>query len=396
MAFDFITEQVVKQQSLSRYRQRICIGASTPQTAQALGEPYIEVAGKKYLNFSSNDYLGLNHHPKINQAMQEGVDKFGVSACSSSLVTGFHYAHQALEDQICDWLNKPKCLLFSSGFTANMAVFQALGQDNSTNFYLDKLSHASMIDGAYASKANVKRFLHNDLAHLAKLMTNNSVSSSIGKLTNSSLIASEGVFSMDGDQAKLLELEQVAKDQNAWLYIDDAHSIGVIGSKGQGSASEINTNITMATFGKAVATSGAFVACDEAVHDYLINFARHYIYSTAISPAMAWATKRSIELIQKEQWRRDKITELTQLLTELLDPIIDIIASQSSIQAIIIGDEDKTLKVSDILKQQGLWLTAIRPPTVATGSSRLRVTICANHNHNQIKQLASCLNNALN
>jgi len=392
MAFDFITEQVLKQQSISRYRQRVCIGASTPQASEALSEPYIEVAGKKYINFSSNDYLGLNHHPKINQAMQEGVDKFGVSACSSSLVTGFHYAHQALEDVICQWLNKPKCLLFSSGFTANMAVFQALGQDKSTSFYLDKLSHASMLDGAYASKANVKRFLHNDLAHLSKLMTKNSAGSS----TDNNLIASEGVFSMDGDQAKLIELEQIAKTQNAWLYIDDAHSIGVVGDNGQGSASKINTDITMATFGKAIATSGAFVACDEALHDYLINFARHYIYSTAISPAMAWTTKRSIELIQEEQWRRDKISELTQLLTELLDPSIDIIASQSSIQAIIIGDEDKTLKVSDILKQQGLWLTAIRPPTVATGSSRLRVTICANHNRNQINQLASCLNNALN
>jgi 8-amino-7-oxononanoate synthase len=398
MAFDFITEQVAKQQSLSRYRQRVCIKTSVTKTTSAdvLTEPYIEVADKKYLNFSSNDYLGLNHHPKINQAMQDGVDKFGVSACSSSLVTGFHYAHQALEDVICQWLNKPRCLLFSSGFTANMAVFQALGQDKSINFYLDKLSHASMLDGAYASKANVKRFLHNDLAHLTQLMTKNLTGNSVSDSIKNSLIASEGVFSMDGDQAKLPELEQIAKTQNAWLYLDDAHSIGVIGEKGQGSASKVSTDITMATFGKAIATSGAFVACDEPLHDYLINFARHYIYSTAISPAMAWATKRSIELIQEEQWRRDKIAELTQLLTELLDANIEIISSQSSIQAIIIGDENKTLQVSDILRKQGFWITAIRPPTVANGSSRLRITICANHNHNQIRQLANCLNSALN
>ena len=392
MAFDFITEQVAAQKSQARYRQRVCL-----QTADDFAEQQstrILVAGKPYTNFSSNDYLGLNNHKEINKAMEEGVARFGLCASASSLVTGFHYAHQALEDKICQWLNKPRCLIFTSGFSANVALFQTLGQEvgkDSAHFFLDKLSHASMLDGAFSSKAKVKRFAHNNTEQLAQLLSNSSA--------QNKLIASEGVFSMDGDQAKLSELANIAKKNNAWLYLDDAHSIGVIGEQGQGSASVLThpkqANITMATFGKAIATSGAFLACDESLHDYLINFARHYIYSTAISPALAWATIKSIELIQRQQWRRNKIIELSALFIELLDSSIEIIPSASSIHAIIIGDESKALNVSEQLKKQGIWLTAIRPPTVAVGSSRLRVTICASHNRSDINHLANHLNKAL-
>lgn len=396
MAFQFIQEKITEQKSLSRYRQRVCVHPSNVDGSSQ--EPQIIINGKTYLNFSSNDYLGLNHHPQINLAMQEGVDKFGVCSSSSSLVTGYHYAHQALEDKICQWLNKPKCLLFSSGFTANEAVFQALGQTNDvsntqekSHFFLDKLSHASMLDGAFGSKAKVKRFAHNNIEKLSQLLFTSNA--------ENKLIASEGIFSMDGDQAKVPELESLAKQYDAWLYLDDAHSIGVKGEQGQGSTSFLTQknqpNIIMATLGKAIATSGAFVACDNQLHDYLINYARHYIYSTAISPAIAWATIRSIELIQQEQWRRDNIMDLSQLLTQQLDDSIAIVPSESSIHAIIIGDEKKTLDVSETLKKEGIWLTAIRPPTVANGTSRLRVTICANHNANNIKHLAQSLNKAL-
>lgn len=392
MAFDFIVGQVSAQKSLARYRQRVCLHADN-NSAQQQGTQIL-VNGQPYINFSSNDYLGLNNHLEINKAMQEGVTRFGLCASASSLVTGFHYAHKALEDKICQWVNKPRCLVFTSGFSANVALFETLGRETGqdrASFFLDKLSHASMIDGAFSSKAKVKRFAHNNTAQLSQLLSHSD--------SQNKLIASEGVFSMDGDQAKLTELSSVAKANNAWLYLDDAHSIGVIGEQGQGSASVLTdskqADITMATFGKAIATSGAFLACDENVHDYLINFARHYIYSTAISPALAWATIKSIELIQQEKWRREKITELSALFNELLDPSIEVIPSTSSIHAIIIGDESKALIVSEQLKNQGIWLTAIRPPTVAVGSSRLRVTICANHNHHNIKHLASCLNQAL-
>jgi len=392
MAFDFISSQVTEQKTQARYRQRVCL-QSTDDFAQHQGT-LIRIDAKQYINFSSNDYLGLNNHSEINKAMEEGTTRFGVCASASSLVTGFHYAHQALEDKICQWINKPRCLIFTSGFSANVAIFHALGQgvgQDKAHFFLDKLSHASMLDGAFESKAKVKRFAHNNIKQLTQLL-----SRADGQ---NKLIASEGVFSMDGDQAKLIELREVAKHNNAWLYIDDAHSIGVVGEQGQGSASILTdgnqADITMATFGKAIATSGAFLACDENVHEYLINFARHYIYSTAISPALAWATIKSIDLIQKEHWRREKIVELSALFIKLLDSSIEVIPSSSSIHAIIVGDEQKALDVSEALKKQGFWLTAIRPPTVALGSSRLRVTICSNHNYNDINNLTKCLNEAL-
>ena len=350
MAFEFISQQLAQQQAESRYRQRICVAE---QSGRAL-----VVNGKSYLNFSSNDYLGLNNHSLINKAMQEGIDKFGISASASSLITGYHYAHQALEADICQWLNKPKCLLFTSGFAANSGIFQALGQANS-HFWLDKLSHASMIDGALASKAKLKRFRHNDITQLKHLLANNE--------NLDHIIASEGVFSMDGDQADVVGLADLAKQHSALLYLDDAHSIGVIGEQGQGSVSLAPADIVMATFGKAIASSGAFVACNEQLFEYFVNFSRHYIYSTAMSPALAWATRKSINIIQTEQWRRDKIIELSALLRQSLTSNIKLIATSSSIHALVVGNEKSALLASEKLKAKGIWLTAIRPPTVPRG-----------------------------
>ena len=375
MNFGFIDEQLAQQKQNYRYRQR-----ST--TLSQIGRELV-VDGKSYLNFSSNDYLALNHHPEINKALQEGLDKFGVCSSGSSLVTGFSYAHQALEEILCSWLNKPRCLLFNSGFAANSGVLQALGNEQ-TQYWLDKYSHASLIDGALSSKAKVKRFLHNDYQQLERLLANKSLANN--------MVISEGAFSMDGDQADVNKLARLAKQHDAWLYLDDAHSIGVIGESGQGSSTNDKVDIVMATFGKAIATSGAFVACEQSTYDYLVNFSRHYIYSTAISPAIAWATIKSIELIQKENWRREKIKSLSQLLSALLDPTIKLIPTSSSIHAIVLGDEKSALTLSQKLKEKGIWLTAIRPPTVPLHTSRLRVTLCASHNENDIRYLANNLN----
>ncbi len=377
MAFSFIEQKLAQQREHALYRSTKCVETQNARE--------VSIAGKTYLNFSSNDYLGLNNHPEINKAMQEGADRFGTCASASSLITGYHYAHQSLENDICTWLNKPKCLLFSSGFAANQGVLDALGEPN-TNYWLDKLSHASLIDGALASKARTKRFLHNDMQQLDTFLSSSPEKDNV--------IISEGVFSMDGDQANLNSISQLAKKHKALTYIDDAHSIGVKGKFGEGSLSQAPIDMVMATFGKALATSGAFVVCNEDIYEYLVNFSRHYIYSTAISPAVAWATKTSIKLAQQEQWRRDKISELSYLLSTTLNNDIELIKTESSIHAIVLGSASKTLNTSEKLKENGIWVTAIRPPTVAKNSSRLRVTITASHNANDIKYLASNINKA--
>lgn len=385
MAFNYLTDDVEQQKQRARYRARQCVIEQSGR--------YVKINDKNYVNFSSNDYLGLNHHPEINQALAIGADKFGTCASGSSLITGYSYAHQALEHDICDWLNKPKCLLFASGFSANTALMQALGH-KSSQLYLDKLSHASLIDGALSSDAKVKRFLHNDIEQLQRLISKNQQAEAHDDELNQ-VIVSEGVFSMDGDQADVANLAKIAKQHQALLYLDDAHSIGVIGKKGQGSSSLADIDVVMATLGKSIATSGAFVACDNNLAEYLINFSRHYIYSTAISPALAWATKKSIEIIQAEHWRREKINELSKLLTKKLSQKIQLIENSSSIHAIVIGDETSTLDVCQQLRNKGIWLTAIRPPTVPFNSSRLRVTITASHEVNDINYLASCINEVI-
>jgi 8-amino-7-oxononanoate synthase len=383
MAFEYIQQHLKAQQQNNLLRKQICIEHNDGR--------HISVAGTQYLNFSSNDYLGLNQHPQINKAMNEGVERFGLCSSGSSLVTGHHYAHQALEETICAWLNKPNCLLFSSGFAANSGLMNALGQPN-TQLWLDKLSHASMIDGALASAGKVRRFQHNDITQLQRLLAG---SKQKGVATDQ-LFFTEGVFSMDGDEAEIKQLAQLAKQEKAVFCVDDAHAIGIIGEHGEGSISKAPIDIVMATFGKAIATSGAFIACENNVYDYLVNFCRHYIYSTAMSPAIAWATKQAIELIQTETWRRDKIKQLTALLKNELMAGVKILPSTTSIQAIIIGEQDKALHISEQLKKRGIWLSAIRPPTVPRGTSRLRVTVCSNHKEQDIKYLAECINETLN
>jgi len=381
LTFSFVKDALAQRRQDNLLRRRNLI--------RTIEDQQIEVGGRRFLNFSSNDYLGLNNHPQINRALEEGAKRFGASSSSSSLVTGYGYAHQKLEETICQWLNKERCLLFSSGFSANLGSLQTI-KNNGVSLFLDKLSHASLIDGARLSSKKddikVNRFKHNNVAHLRTLLQASS---------NDKLVVTESIFSMDGDISPLKEIANAAQQAHAKLFIDDAHGIGVLGEQGQGAASFIDTDITMGTFGKAIATQGAFVACDDSLFEYLINFSREYIYSTAISPATAWATIQSIELIKNEPWRREKIKDLSQVFKNELDSSISLLPTDGSIHAIVIGDEEKTLTVSKQLAEAGFWLTAIRPPTVPKGTSRLRVTICENHNVKDIIRLAKEINKAL-
>lgn len=384
MSFSFIKPQLAKQQALNLYRTRKVLDKGTGRL--------LLHQGVQYINFSSNDYLGLSQHPDIISAYIKGIEEYGCGSGSSSLVTGYSKAHQELEELIADWQQAPKCLLFSTGFSANSGVLSTLGQSTNTGFYLDKLSHASLIDGAFNSKAKSKRFKHNDINQLNEMLN---ISNSTDKL-----IIAEGVYSMDGDTGDLSGLNDTALKHQANLYIDDAHGVGVLGNNGQGTFDHQKIEkgshlIQMITFGKALATQGAAVTGSEEFIDYLVNRCRDYIYSTAMPPANAMATVVSIKLSMAEHWRREKINKLTNLFKTKLDNNIEITDSESSIIGILTGSEANAIFCQQQLKNNGFWLTAIRPPTVETGKSRLRVTINASHNTTDINELAKFINEVI-
>lgn len=362
----------------------------TPVTLQRYQGRMLTVASKDYLNFSGNDYLGLANDANVLQAYAEGALQYGAGSTGSPLITGQHSIHQQLNDSLCDWLGFDRTLLFSSGFAANQAMLMTL-TDKDDLLLLDKLSHASLIDGAIHSGASFKRFAHNDLAALTKLLQRYS-----SKQTNT-LVVTEGVFSMDGDTPDLAATVQLCHDYKAGLILDDAHGLGILGKQGRGSAAEHGVAAsdlfcTMANFGKALGVGGAFIGASKTVIDYLEQFARHYVYSTGLSPALCAAVLASVNLCKTEQWRRDKLQQNIQLFRQLaLAADLPILASNTPIQAVVIGGTEQALQLSLALKQQQIWLTAIRPPTVATGSSRLRVTLSCMHQANDIKQLVDNL-----
>ena len=336
----------------------------------------LSFAGKSYLNFSGNDYLGLSGDAAVVAALQQGASDYGVGSTGSPLISGQQKPHQQLCDEICDWLNVEAVLLFSSGFAANQAMLLGLCADNEL-LLLDKLSHASMIDAALQLPGGYKRFLHNDADSLQKLLQN---------LTDkTAVIATEGVFSMDGDSPDLPALLQLSQQYQAPLLLDDAHGIGVQGAEGAGSLVQAgiatqDAQCLMANFGKALGGQGGFLATSKLVADYLTQSARHYIYSTALSPAMAVAMTTSIRLCRRDQWRRDRLAENIHYCHELARHYdLALLPSNSAIQPLLIGDSHKALAVSQQLKAQGIWLSAIRPPTVPQQQARLRITLTALH-----------------
>lgn len=347
---------------------------------------YITLNDRRYLNFSSNDYLGLAAQPFLIKAWQEGLDRWGVGAGASPLVTGYTEAHAKLEQTLADWLQVESVLLFSTGFGANQAVIKALLQKEHIQ-YQDRLNHASLQEAGAQSPAKMLRFRHNDMAHLASLLQ-----------PHSGLIMSEGVFSMDGDQAPCQQLTELAAQSGNWLMLDDAHGIGVLGEQGRGTLSQQGVipdrvHIRMATFGKALGVSGAFVGGSRQLTDYLVNFARDYVYSTHMPPAQAHAINAAVAWVKQADAERAHLQALIQQfkagITEL-----GLVAGESStaIQPLIMGDADKAVAVANKLRERGLWVTAIRPPTVPKGTARLRITLTAAHQPSDISLLLNELN----
>ncbi|NOI81683.1 8-amino-7-oxononanoate synthase [Vibrio tubiashii] len=338
---------------------------------------------QEYLNFSSNDYLGLASDKELTKAWQEGLDLYGNGSGASPLVTGFSSAHKKLEETLCQWLGFERAILFGSGFSANQALLFSLLTKQDL-LLQDKLNHASLIEAGMLSPATMKRFKHNDVTHLKTL------------LTQSALVVTEGVFSMDGDLSPLKAIKS-AIEQNAWLAVDDAHGVGVLGNKGKGSCdyAGIQPEILVVTFGKAFGLSGAAIMCSNSVGDYLTQFAKHHVYSTAIPPSQAVALNKAAGMIETQEWRRVKLAELSRCFDEQLQDCEGYRETITPIKPFIVGSADKALSVSNQLRQQGFWVTPIRPPTVPTGSARLRITLTAKHDKQDVIKLADALKQAV-
>ncbi len=346
--------------------------------------------GQRYRNFSSNDYLGLSQHPAIIRAWQQGAEKYGVGSGGSGHVSGYTLAHQQLEAELADWLGYPRALLFISGFAANQAVITALGNKDD-RIVADRLSHASLLEAANLSPAELRRFAHNDVAHLATLLAK--------PISGEQLVVTEGVFSMDGDSAPLADIARATRQASGWLMVDDAHGIGVCGEEGRGSchARQVTPDILIVTFGKGVGVSGAAVLCSEALAEYLIQFARHLIYSTSMPPAQAVALSASLAVIRADDGaqRRQKLNALiAQFRAGAQAQNLQVTASDCAIQPLIVGENSRALQLAAHLREHGCWVTAIRPPTVPPGTARLRLTLTAAHEPQDIEWLLETLHDA--
>lgn len=362
------------------YRRRRTV-ASPQQTR-------LTVDGKQLLSFCSNDYLGLANHPKVKEAFRSAVNHYGVGSGASHLVNGHSTEHHALEEELAAFTGRERALLFSTGYMANLGTVNALLGRNDAVFE-DKLNHASLLDAGILSGAQFQRFRHNDLEHLQARLESSQAARK--------LIVVDGVFSMDGDTAPLPQLAQLADAHNAWLMVDDAHGFGCLGAGGGGCAEHFALNadqlpILVGTLGKAFGTFGAFVAGSEALIETLIQFSRTYIYTTALPPAVAAATRASLKLLREEAWRREHLQALIQQFRQGAAHMgLALLDSASPIQPVMLGSQAKALAVSRALEDRGFWVSAIRPPTVPAGTARLRVTLSAEHSAEQVTDLLNAL-----
>ena len=367
-------------------RRRVTDGACAPLQF---------VDGRELLAFCSNDYLGLAAHPQVIEALQEGAALYGAGSGASHLVSGHGRAHHLLEERLAEWmaphLEQARALTLCTGYMANLAILTALGLDGDATIFSEELNHASLIDGARLAKAGVTVYPHGDVEALDAQLQASSAGTKI--------VVTDSVFSMDGNLAPLPQLLAVCERHGAWLVVDDAHGFGVLGAHGRGALEHFGLRspnlVYMGTLGKAAGVGGAFIAAHASVIELMIQRARPYIYTTACAPALAHALLASLDIIggAEGEQRRTHLAGLIKQLRESLDfQHWTLAASSTAIQPVIIGSNDDALRASAALHAQGLWVPAIRPPTVAPGSARLRVTLSAAHGIDDVAQLARALN----
>lgn len=375
-------QEIQQRKQAGLYRSRRLV--SGPQ------QPELVANGTRLLSFCSNDYLGLASHTGNIEALKQALPEVGLGGAASHLVCGHHEAHHRLEQRLAAFTQRDDALFFSTGYMANLGVISALAGRGDTVFS-DRLNHASIIDGCILSRARVRRYAHGDVAALDTLLCETS---------GHKLVVTDGVFSMDGDIAPLRDLARVCKARDALLVVDDAHGIGVLGPQGRGSVLEAGLSqnevpVLIGTLGKGVGTSGAFVAGSEVLIDYLVQKARTYIYTTAMPPALALATCTSLDVVEGEEQRRRHLDALILRFRAGAQALgYELMPSRTPIQPIMIGDNFSALALSQALEEQGILVTAIRPPTVPEGEARLRVTLSAAHTEEDLECLLQALANS--
>jgi len=378
-------DQRLKQQLEAREQAHLYRRRRTLESAQT---PLVRVDGREYLAFCSNDYLGLAADQRIAAALRQGTELYGAGSGASHLVLGHSRAHHQLEEALAEHTGRDRALLFSTGYMANLGSIAAL-TGRGELVLQDKLNHASLLDGGLLSGARFKRYRHTDAGSLDTLLE--------GAQQSDALVVTDGVFSMDGDLAPLPEISKICKARDAHLLVDDAHGFGALGATGGGIAEHFGMDqeqlpILIGTLGKAFGTAGAFVAGSEALIEYLIQFARPYIYTTAMPPAVAHATLESLAIVRSEGWRREHLAELIKMFRTGASALgLELMESETAIQPIVIGESDRAMAMSRSLQHQGIFVGAIRPPTVPAGSARLRVTLSASHTRKQVEQLLNAL-----
>jgi len=357
--------------------------------------PRVVVGGRPMLAFASNDYLGLAAHPRVVAALREGAELYGAGSGASHLISGHSLAHQLLEDRLAEFMapciDSVRALSFCTGYMANLAILTALGADADGEIFSESLNHASLIDGARLARASVKVYPHADTDKLAALLEASNATTKI--------VVTDSVFSMDGDLAPLPAMAALCERHGAWLVIDDAHGFGTLGAHGRGALEHLGMKspniVYMGTLGKAAGVGGAFIAAHASVIEYMIQRARPYIFTTAAPPALAHALLASLDIIGGDEGasRRAHLQSLiAQLDQSLALERWQRVVSNTAIQPVIIGSNDEALRIGAGLYGQGLWVPAIRPPTVPAGTARLRVTLSAAHTHEEVAQLAAALN----